>query len=440
MWPPTAPPGTLTSPLCDALTLGATAIGSVAGIPLGPQTDPAVLAPVALATVVGCLLGTCSGLVPGLHANNFALLLAGAAPHVAVDPLALGAAMLAAGVVHTFLDVVPSLALGVPDGAMAAAALPGHRLVLRGRGREALRLSALGSGGAVVVATLLAIPVTWAMLQLVPLLTTWFPLVAAVVLALLLATEPSHTARVVGLIAFGLATGLGAAVLGLSLSGPIAGGVLAPLFGGLFGAPVLLDALHGGGVPEQADARLAIPPLDLGISAAAGGLSGAAVGYLPGVSAGVAATVSLPAVPARSDLRGFVVATSGANSSTAVFSLFALVALGAPRSGVLVAVDEAGVPLALPVLLPVVLTAAAVGFVLVGLLGDAAFRIVSRLDQRRLALAVIGLLIGLSALFAGPAGIAVFSLATLVGLVAVRIGARRVYLMGVLLGPLALGL
>ncbi len=435
MWPASLPRA-----FADLHPVAAGTFGSVAGVPLGPRADTATLVPVALATLAGCLLGTCSGLVPGLHANNFALLLAGAAPSVPLDPLALGAAMLAAGVVHTFLDIVPSLALGVPDGAMAAAALPGHRLVLRGRGREALRLSALGSGAAVAVATLFAFPVTWAMLRLAPLLTAWFPLVAAAVLALLLATEPSHSARLAGLLAFAAATALGAVTLGLSLSGPIAGGVLAPLFGGLFGAPVLLDALHGGGVPEQDDAALAIPPLDLGVSAAAGGLSGAAVGYLPGVSAGVAATISLPAVPARSDLRGFVVATSGANSSTAVFSLFALVALGAPRSGVLVAVDDAGVPLSLSVLLPVVVVAAAVGFVLVGVLGDAAFRAVARLDQRRLALAVLCLLVGLAALFAGLAGVAVFSIATLVGLLAVRIGARRVYLMGVLLGPLAFGL
>ncbi|GAB7094829.1 tripartite tricarboxylate transporter permease [Halolamina litorea] len=410
------------------------------GVPTGPAVAPRLLVPVTLATLAGCLLGTCSGLVPGLHANNFALLLAGAAPAAPVDPLPLGAAMLAAGVVHTFLDIVPSLALGVPDGAMAAAALPGHRLVLRGRGREALRLSALGSGAAVAVAVPLAFPVTWAMVRLAPLLTAWFPAVAAAVLGLLLLTEPSHRARLAGLLAFAASTALGAVTLDLSLSGPVAGGVLAPLFGGLFGAPVLLDALDGGGVPEQADARLAIPPRDLGISAAAGGLSGAAVGYLPGVSAGVAATISLPAVPARSDLRGFVVATSGANSSTAVFALFALVALGSPRSGVLVAVDDAGVPPALSVLLPAVVVAAAVGFVLVGVLGDAAFRVVSQLDQRRLALAVLCLLVALSSLFAGLAGVAVFALATLTGVVAVRIGARRVYLMGVLLGPLALGL
>lgn len=433
MWP-TLPAGTRR----ELLRPGATPLGGA--VPFGPQTDPELLLPVAVATVAGCLLGTCSGLVPGLHANNFALLLAAAAPHVAVDPLTLGAAMLAAGVVHTFLDIVPSLALGVPDSAMAAAALPGHRLVLRGRGREALRLSAVGSGAAVAVAVFLAFPVTVVMVQLAPLLTRWFPVVAAAVLALLLLTEPSHSARLAGLVAFALATALGTVVLRLSLTGPLAGGVLAPLFGGLFGAPVLLDALDGGGVPEQADAKLAIPAQDLGISAAAGGVSGAAVGYLPGVSAGVAATISLPAVPARSDLRGFVVATSGANSSTAVFALFALVALGSPRSGVLVAVDDAGVPLALPVFLPVVVIAAAVGFILVGLLGDAAFRVVSRVNQQRLALAVLCLLVVLAVLFAGVAGVAVFAVATLVGLVAVQLGARRVYLMGVLLGPLALNL
>ncbi|MEF8801107.1 MAG: tripartite tricarboxylate transporter permease [Halolamina sp.] len=411
---------------------------SVFGVPFGPPAEPALLLPVALATLAGCGLGTLSGLVPGLHANNFALLLAAAAPRIAVDPLLLGAAMLAAGIVHTFLDIVPSLALGVPDAAMAVSALPGHRLVLQGRGREALRLSAAGSGLAILLALALAFPVTWAMLRLAPLLSQWFPLVAAVVLLALLATEPSHRARLAALLAFALATGLGLFVLPLSLSGPLAGSVLAPLFGGLFGAPVLLDALGGDGVPAQADAQFAMAPIDLATSGVAGGLSGAAVGYLPGVSAGVAATLSLPAVPARSELRGYVVATSGANTSTAVFALFALIALGSPRTGVLVAVDDAGVPLVLPVFLSVVVAASAVGFVLVGLLGDAAFRLVASLNQRRLVLSVLALLAVLSVVFAGAAGLAVFAMATLVGLIGPRLGARRVYLMGVLLGPLAL--
>lgn len=294
----------------------------LAGVPLGPPVAPSLALPVLLGTLAGCALGACSGLVPGLHANNFALLLAAAAPTLDVPPVALGAAMLAAGVVHTFLDVVPALAIGVPDAAMAATALPGHRLVLQGRGREALRLSALGSGVAVALAVPLALPVTWVMLRAAPTLYRHLPLVVAVVLLALLATEGSHRARLTALGVFALATALGVATLPLSPEGLLGGSVLAPLFGGLFGAPILLDAMDGAGVPPQADARLAMSPRSLGGAAVAGSVSGAAVGYVPGVSAAVAAVVSLPLAPAGEEdgPRGFLVAASGANTSNAIFA------------------------------------------------------------------------------------------------------------------------
>jgi len=99
-------------------------MGAAFGIEIGSTLG---VVGVALA---GVALGSCSGLVPGLHANNFALLLAAAAPSIPADPLLVGVAMLTAGVVHTFLDIVPALTLGVPDAAMAVSALPGHRLVI----------------------------------------------------------------------------------------------------------------------------------------------------------------------------------------------------------------------------------------------------------------------------------------------------------------------
>jgi putative membrane protein len=89
-----------------------------------PVVDPTFAAGALAFLLGGVALGTASGLVPGLHANNFALLLAGFAPSVPADPLFVGVAMLGAGVVHSFLDIVPALALGVPDAATAVAALP----------------------------------------------------------------------------------------------------------------------------------------------------------------------------------------------------------------------------------------------------------------------------------------------------------------------------
>ena len=402
---------------------------------LAPETTVAALA----AVLVGVALGTVSGLTPGLHANNFALLLVAAAPSVPGPPELVGAAMLAAGVTHTFLDVVPALALGVPDAAMAVTALPGHRLVLEGRGREALRLSALGSGLAVVFAVPLALPLTWLMVRYYPSIRPRLPVVLAAVAVYLVATERSRSARFGGAAAFLASSALGLALLDVGLDGPLpAGDVLAPLFGGLFGAPVLVDAFRGGGVPPQADARIAVGRRTVAVTAGLGAVAGAVVGYVPGVSSAIAAAVVLGAMR-DAGARGFVVAVSGVNTSNAIFALFALVALGSPRTGVLVALNEAAVPLNLPLLLAAVVLAGAMGVVLVPALGDRYLAAAGRVDYARLSAAMILGLAGLSYLFAGVAGVGVFAAASAIGMIPPRFGARRVHLMGVLMGPLILG-
>jgi putative membrane protein len=388
----------------------------------------------------GVVLGTLSGLVPGLHANNFALLLAGAAERVPGPPVLVAAAMLAAGVVHTFLDVVPATALGVPDPAMAAGALPAHRLVAEGRGPEALRLSALGSAGAVAAAALLALPVTQLVETVYPVLRGILPLVLGGAALALVVSEPTWRRRIGGVCSLAASTVLGAVALDLPVEGPVAGDVLAPLFAGLFGVPVLLDALAGGDVPPQPERRVALAPGAVAGLAALGTLAGAAVGYLPGVSSAVAATLALSAVPGRYGARGFVVATSAVNTANTAFATCALLALGTPRTGVLVAVERAaGVPPPGPLVVAVGVASAA-GFVLVLVVGDVYLRAVRRADYARLSAGVLCLLVVVSYLLSGPVGVGVLGAAAAVGRIPVRFSARRAHLMGVLLGPIALGL
>jgi putative membrane protein len=390
--------------------------------------------------LAGVALGTVSGLLPGLHANNMAFLLAGVAPSIPGPRVYVAMAMLAAGVVHTFLDVVPSLALGVPDAAMAAVALPGHRLVLAGRGREALRLSALGSGGAVVLAIPLAIPVTRVMTAAWPTIRAHLTAVILAVAAGIVLTEGSPVAMAgaaVSLVASGL---LGVATLELSPAAPLsAGGMLAPLFAGLFGAPVLIDAVGGGGIPPQDDPAVAVAGREVAGLTGLGTLAGAVVGYVPAISSAIAATGALLAVPGRYGARGFVVATSGVNTANAVFALFALLAIGSPRTGVLVAVGAVGAPVSLPHMLVAVAAAGGVGFLLVPTLGDRYLMVVGRVDATALSVMILLALAGLSYLFAGRVGVVAYLAATVVGLVPPRFQARRASLMGVLFGPLVVG-
>lgn len=402
--------------------------------------DPAASATALAFVLGGVALGTASGLVPGLHVNNLALLLASVAPAVPGPPRLVGAAMLAAGVVHSFLDAVPALALGVPDPAMAATALPGHRLVVAGRGREAVRLSALGSGLAVAFAVPLAVPVTRLMTTAYPTVRAHLPLVLGGVTAFLLLTEGTVRGLLGGTAGFLGSATLGYATLDVAPTAPLdAGGMLTPLFAGLFGAPVLLEALSGSGVPEQDDPTVASSRRTVAAIAFVGALAGAVVGYLPGVSSAIAAVLALAVVPGSTGARGFVVTTSGVNTANTIFALFALAALGTPRTGVMVALREANAPVNLPLLLATAGLAGVAGFALVLAVGDRYLRTVGAVDNARLSVGVLALLAGISWLFAGRVGVAVFGVATLVGSVPARFGARRVHLMGVLLGPLMLG-
>ncbi len=408
---------------------------AVTGVTVAPEQTALALAFV----LCGVVLGTVSGLTPGVHANNFALLLAAVAPTVPGPPRYVGAAMLSAGVVHTFLDIVPALALGVPDPAMAASALPGHRLVLRGRGREALRLSALGSVLAVGFAVPLAVPVTALMERVYPTIRAHLTIVLVAVMALLVVGERTWFARIGAVAALAGSGVLGLVALDLPAKGLLpAGEMLAPLFAGLFGAPVLVEALGGEGVPPQADPTITVSGRAVGSVAFLGTLSGAVVGYLPGISSAIAATGALVALPSGGP-RAFVVATSGVNTANTIFALFALVALGNPRTGVLVALEDAGLPVVLPLLLASIAIAAGLGFLLVVGLGDRYLLAVGRLDNTRLSVGVLALLAVLVVAIAGVVGLAVFAVSAVVGLLPVQFGAKRANLMGVLLVPLALG-
>ncbi|AKH97782.1 tripartite tricarboxylate transporter permease [Halanaeroarchaeum sulfurireducens] len=402
-------------------------------------TDPGAAA-LSLGFVgAGIVFGAMSGLTPGLHVNTVAVLMAAVAPEVPAPPHLLGVSMLAAGITHSFLDVVPTLAIGVPDAAMSVSALPGHRLVMGGRGREALRVSAVGSGSAIAAAAVFGIPLTLFMQSVITTLDESIPYVVGAIAAFLILTERGRLAKVGGLLSLLTSGLLGLGLLDVTAGGLAPGGdTLLPLLSGLFGIPILVHAYGGAGVPPQGGPTVVASPrrtLGWGI---VGAISGALVAYLPGVSAAVAAALSFSVLPAASGDRAFVATVSGVNTSNTIFAVFALVALDTPRTGVLVAIENAALPINLPLVLGGIVLAAAVSFVLVPLVGDVYLTAVGRLDPRRLSVGVGALVVVLVGVFTGPIGVGILLVASVVGMVPNHFGTRRVHLMGVLLVPITL--
>ncbi len=419
------------------------------------------------AVALGLALGVCSGLVPGLHVNNFAFLLAGAAPALgsAFSPTAVGVAMVSAAVAHTYLDVVPSVALGVPDDSMALAALPGHRMVLDGDGREAIALSAMGSTLGLAFAFAVALPLSLVMSRIYGALEQQMAVLLAAVVVFLLLTErggevgrrrgrtrslgASLRIRFAAAYVMVASGALGAYVFrledadaGTALVGEPT--LLMPLFVGLYAVPLLaVSAFENAELPPQSTAETAYPRRSLAVSSTGGGFAGSLVGWLPAVSPAVATTMVQTFLPQSEteerSMRSFVVAVSAVDTSNAVFATLALYYIGRPRSGVMVAFEELGLSLDIEVVatLMAAIAVSSLGAYLVTVwLSGRVFRVLRGLDYRALCVSVGVLLVVLTYAFSGVAGIPVLAAATAIGLVPNYSRVRRVNCMGCLLLPL----
>lgn len=113
---------------------------------------------VILFSLAGTGLGAVTGLIPGLHTNNVALLLFMISGIAGTLNLYFCIMIVAAAISHTFLDIVPSTFIGAPEEDTALVVLPAHSMVLKGRGYEAISLSALSSLAAAAICFALLVP------------------------------------------------------------------------------------------------------------------------------------------------------------------------------------------------------------------------------------------------------------------------------------------
>lgn len=409
-----------------------------------------------LAALAGVLTGVITGLLPGLHVNTVTALLLGAGAACAAAGFefsTLLAFICALAISHTFFDVVPGLFLGVP-GDETFALLPGHRMVRRGEGLLAVRLSVTGSGIGLFLGLLILVllvlggNVLGAVESAVrPVL---FFVLAAIALILILTDRPRGLAA----LSFFASGALGVAVFGSPL---VPGGLDAPVnslfpsLAGLFGVAGLLFAIRthraeSNTPPVSAEKSPVSPTLQFGIRpGVAGAMAGLLVGLLPGLGAANAATLLELLGRARRRLdaeardRAYLVTTSSLNTSEALFAIGALYIIGRSRSGASVAVEQV---LGGRVEAPDVLYAAFWMFVAGGLagillsaLGGPLAALFGRLNPIRLNYAVIALLAVGTYWLLGLGGLAILIVATLVGLIPLRAGARRAQLMGFFLVP-----
>jgi putative membrane protein len=387
---------------------------------------------------IGILLGTISGIIPGVHANTLAgvLLSFQVALLSLFGPLVLAGAMFAALITHTFVDAVPSTFLGIPDADTSISVLPAHALCLEGNGEEAVRIAALGSACAMVIAVPLSIICFFLLPALQPFFDWWIGILLIASIGYMIVTSECP--------GWGFGLFLVSGILGIFalhyafLSWhTLAGGssILMPLLTGLFGISVLITASQGI-LPEQHFRGIRMEGRTIIKCSFLGAIAGIAVGWLPGLSTASANGVLASIIGYDKDRRAYILATNAANTANAFIGLAALFALSRMRNGVMVAISELPLP-TMSELTVVGVLAAFAGYIITITLSRTAGRF-NGIDGKVLNRSVIVFIIVLSIILTGPFGVIILILATALGLVPWLVNVPRVYCMGAIMLPVIL--
>ncbi len=413
---------------------------------------PEIILMVLIAGIVGAAIGTFTGLIPGIHVNTAATMLLGAYPFLedlisgytdpVWAPVLISCCIMSASAVHSFVDFVPSVFIGAPDPDDTLSVLPGHRLMMEGKGMVAVRAAAIGSVIGSMSALALCIPLQWIMLQgaidYIDYFTTGIICLTIAIIIYNSSNRPATIALFIisGLMGYIVQTNI------IPVIGIIDGGtMLFPLLTGLFGIPPLLDKTKGARCKKQTDDGR--DPVGSG-PGLLGVLAGVIAGWFPGVTSTAGATLMSAFVKERDPAR-FISMTASIGTVTSIFSILTLSVSGSGRSGTTMVIkqiigDSLDGFCSGPFLLILFSIAIASAFGYVATIGCGRFmsQISERIPADLLNNAVLTLIVVLVLITVGPFGLPVLILATAIGMIPPSLGVGRVCLIGCLMLPVLL--
>ena len=393
---------------------------------------------ISIAILLGMLLGVFTGMTPGIHINLVAALALSFSGMLLefFPPLFVGIGLMVMSVTHVFVDFVPSIFLGAPSEATSLAVLPGHKLLLEGRGYEAVLLSSSGAFLG-VLSLVLALPV---LIASVPLIFDFLrPHIGILLLILVVYNvlkEKGISNKLWALAVFSLAGILGA----ISLNVPNLNQVLLPLLGGLFGVSTLVASwLNDVLIPSQVKEMNPFKKWDLAKFSGVGSFSGMIMGVLPALGPAQSAMLAQNLVSNASG-RGYLLMLGAVSSASMVFGLVTLITIDKARNGsiaILSEIVEVGFSEFLILILASVIAAGLAVFVTSVLAGFFAAN-VQRISYRKISVAIIAFISCLTLFLSGLVGLLVLFTGACIGIFTISKNLPRHNLMGCLMLPVML--
>ncbi len=394
---------------------------------------------VLIALLLGTAAGTCTGLIPGIHVNLIALIVLSLSPFLAqfVPLVTLAVFIISLAITHSFLDPIPSIYLGAPDEAQALNVLPGHRLLHKGEGHNAIVYTLIGSLGCLLLGIILFPFFIVSMEAIHPLVKGVIGYILAAIMIFMIGKDKGK--RLKSLILFLLAGSLGLLVLvGIAgLKQP-----LFPLLSGLFGFSILLmSLLQNSVIPKQDLNRpLTISNKNVGKSVSAATGVGFVAAFLPGFGSSQAAIVATNIVGDIGD-EGFLSLVGGINTANFLISIATAYILGKARNGAILTVNKLVGSIGMQemlLFLGVALVAGGMATILTIMLSKVFSKFIVKVKYSHIVWSIIIFITLLTFYFDGFIGLAILATSTAIGLLASCWGVGKNHLMGCLILPVIL--
>ena len=381
--------------------------------------------------LLGIIIGTLTGMIPGLHPNTVFVFTLSLLPLLSGFPIqCVIVFVVSLAITNTFTDFLPSIIFGAPDASTALSVLPAHRMLLKGRGYEALMLTVVG-GLLVSVVTVITLPVMFHTIPIIySIIHNYIHIILIIVVMWMIFTEKGVN-RLLAIFIFLLSGILGFITLN-TLSSE---NVLFPALSGLFGLSIMFTSVMG---------RTKIPPQEITNDVkcnffkgtVASWFSGLLVGLLPGVGSSQAGIISSQLL--KNKTKEFLMTLGGINTANMFFTILVFYLLGKTRSGAAWTISQVTTILSFNDILLIVFTilfSSCISAIVTLRIGKI---IMSRLDMfpyRTILASIILFIIASVSIFTGTMGIIILFTCFFIGLFSTLLGLNRTHLMGFLIFP-----
>ena len=389
-----------------------------------------MLIEIILFLIFGIVVGMFTGLIPGIHINLIGAFLVSFSVTIfySVNPVYFVVFITSMAITHTFVDFIPSIFLGCPDTDTELSVLPGHELLKKGQGYEAIILTAYGSLAAVFMLILISFPSIFVISKIYGHIIFLIPYILIFVSVILIFSEKNKSSA---LFVFLLTGFLGLSVLNMVESSEK---MLLPLLTGLFGSSMLLISIKNKTqIPKQKITKSKtklIRPLIGSV------IASPICSFLPGLGSGQAAIIGNSI--SRADRKGFLVLIGATNTLVMGFSFISLFVISRTRTGTAASIQNLIGSMSWETLILVLITvmiSGIISFFLTKFLAKFFSKNIVKINYLLISSATLLLLTIVVFLVSGILGLVVLIASTFTGIYSISLKVRRTNMMGVLLIP-----